>query len=316
MRTAATPCSSCTRSWASGDGPTVGISGAIHGNENTGSQAILELYRAAASTCRSRGGFCCCRSPIRGPSRSITASPRSTSSISTASSPAIRSGNYTQQLAAAITREFLDKIDVHHRSALRHRSSDRGLRLHLERRSPVPRFRLEDPLSPDARKRRHGVCRHHEGRHPRQARTSRRCVVELGGGIVDQTPYVKRTARWRAQHAALKLGSIEGEVEAPPKQIVVNELVGDPADAGRLARDRFAPPNGETIKGGALLGRVVSPYTFETLGGDPDAVRQGVMIMQHLDAQRRRGRRLRLHGGQPRRRAEARLTPCRARSGR
>ncbi|MCA9317923.1 MAG: succinate dehydrogenase, partial [Planctomycetes bacterium] len=28
------------------DGPTVGISASIHGNENTGSQAILELYRA------------------------------------------------------------------------------------------------------------------------------------------------------------------------------------------------------------------------------------------------------------------------------
>ena len=32
------------------DGPTIGISGCIHGNENTGSQAILELYRALKST--------------------------------------------------------------------------------------------------------------------------------------------------------------------------------------------------------------------------------------------------------------------------
>ena len=29
------------------DGPTVGISASIHGNENAGSQAILDLYLAA-----------------------------------------------------------------------------------------------------------------------------------------------------------------------------------------------------------------------------------------------------------------------------
>ena len=28
-----------------GDGPTIGISGAIHGNEPTGTEIILELYR-------------------------------------------------------------------------------------------------------------------------------------------------------------------------------------------------------------------------------------------------------------------------------
>ena len=34
----------------SGDGPTVGISGAIHGNEPTGTEIILELYRLLQQT--------------------------------------------------------------------------------------------------------------------------------------------------------------------------------------------------------------------------------------------------------------------------
>lgn len=69
------------------DGPTIGISASIHGNENTGSQAILELYRILKDT-PSRAVSCCCRLPTRRLSRSMSALPPSTRSISIANSPA------------------------------------------------------------------------------------------------------------------------------------------------------------------------------------------------------------------------------------
>ena len=105
-------------------------------------------------------------------------------------------------------------------------------------------------------------------------------MVELGGGIVDQTPYVARTVDGVMNMLRLK-GVIPGEAKAPPKQIVVNELAGiRPTQGGWL--EPLCPANGEPIKGGELLGRVVSPYTFETLEEIPTPYKSGVMIMQHL----------------------------------
>jgi predicted deacylase len=76
-------------------------------------------------------------------------------------------------------------------------------------------------------------------------------------------------------------GAIPGDPWTNPKQIVVNELAGvRPSQGGWL--EPLAPANGEVIKGGQLLGRVVSPYTFEVLEEIPTPFENGVMIMQHL----------------------------------
>jgi hypothetical protein len=43
-----------------------------------------------------------------------------------------------------------------------------------------------------------------------------------------------------------------------------------------------APPLGETIAEGAVLGRVLSPYTFEELEVIRNPVPDGILILSHL----------------------------------
>ena len=151
--TAATPCCSLHELVGEADGPTIGIVGCDPRQREYRLAGDARLYRALKDV-PLRAGSCCCRSPMRGPLPSTTASRRSTSSISTASSPATASGNYTQQLAAAITREFLEKIDVH---IDLHAGTDRPTvdYVYIWNDEPLsPRLRLEDPLPADARARR------------------------------------------------------------------------------------------------------------------------------------------------------------------
>ena len=105
-------------------------------------------------------------------------------------------------------------------------------------------------------------------------------VIELGGGIVDQSPYVKRTVDG-VLNMLCHLGVIPGDVKPAPKQVVVDEIAGiRPTQGGWL--EPLCPPLGETIKKGELLGRVVSPYTFETLEEIPTPFDKGIMILSHL----------------------------------
>jgi predicted deacylase len=73
-----------------------------------------------------------------------------------------------------------------------------------------------------------------------------------------------------------------GESPAPPpEQIVAASIVTiRPRMGGFLETE--APPLGETIEEGAVLGRVVSPYTFEELEVIKNPVPKGIMILSHL----------------------------------
>ena len=93
------------------DGPTVGISASIHGNENTGSQAILELFRLLKDM------------PIKGRILLLpVANPRSFA-VNHRHNPLDQlnlnrefpgddRGTYSQQLAFALARDYFDKIDA------------------------------------------------------------------------------------------------------------------------------------------------------------------------------------------------------------
>jgi hypothetical protein len=70
------------------DGPTIGISASIHGNENTGSQAILDLFRVLKEM--PIKAFSCCRLQIRRHLRSTSVIRPSTRSTSIVSFRAIR----------------------------------------------------------------------------------------------------------------------------------------------------------------------------------------------------------------------------------
>lgn len=260
------------------DGPTVGLSASIHGNENAGSQAILELFRILVDT------------PLKGRilmlpvanARAMALNRRFTPLDElnlNREFPGNARGTYTQQLAKAISEHFLEKIDLH---------------IDLHSGTDRPTVDYIYILNDEALSRSFGskvLYRPTEFKEGTSfdgttkavtidQRGISSVVVELGGGIVDQTPYVKRTVDGVLNMLRHK-GVIPGDVRPAPKQIVVNEIAGiRPTQAGWL--EPLSPALGETIKKGELLGRVVSPYTFQTLEEIPSPYDNGVMILSHL----------------------------------
>ena len=261
-----------------GDGPTVGISASIHGNEPTGTEIILELFRLLRHT------------PIRGRLMLLpVANPRAYAVNHRFTPidelnlnrefPGDPRGNYTQQLAAAITREFLEVIDVHLDF---HSGTDR------------PTVDYVYLWNDEALSRSFGSTVLYRPQPSREGTTfsgttkvvtlDRRnipvVVVELGGGIVDQRPYVERGIAGLL-NMLRQLGVMDGDVVPPPPQTVVKGIKTiRPTQAGLL--ETLAPPLGQAIRKGQLLGRVVSPYTFETLEEIPTPYDNGIMILSHL----------------------------------
>jgi predicted deacylase len=262
----------------SADGPTIGISAAIHGNEPTGTEIILDLYRAIKDM------------PIRGRLLLLpVANPRAYAVNRRFTPidelnlnrefPGDPKGNYTQQLAAAISREFLEKIDVHLDF---HSGTDR------------PTVDYVYIWTDEALSRSFGSKVLYRPQPDREGTTfagttkavtidKRKIpvvVIELGGGIVDQKPYVERGVAG-ALNMLRRLGVIDGAVVPPPPQIVVRAIAGvRPTQAGLL--ENLAPPLGQEIKAGAPLFRVVSPCSFEVLEEVNTPYEKGVMIMGHL----------------------------------
>lgn len=260
------------------DGPTIGISASVHGNENAGSQAILDLFRAIRDQ-PLKGRIVLL--PVANP-RAFAVNHRFTPLDElnlNREFPGDPAGTYTQQLAHAMTEEFLSKIDVH---IDLHSGTDRPTVDYVYIWSDEPLSRafgskiLYRPTSGKGGTLYAGTTK--------TVTIDRRdmsiATIELGGGIVDQTPYVKRTVDGML-NMLRHLGAIPGDVTPPPAQIVVRELVViRPTHGGWL--EPLCPANGEEIKGGDLLCRIVSPYDFETLEEIPTPFENGIMVMQHL----------------------------------
>ena len=260
-------------------GPTVGISGSIHGNENAGSQIIRELWPHLGG-CRITGRILLL--PVANP-RAFAVNKRYTPVDElnlNRQFPGSTSGWYSDHLAAAITREFLEKIDIH---IDLHAGTDRPTvdyvyimndeRLSRAFGSTV----LYCPME--------GLAGTTYSGTTKSVTVDRRkipsIVVELGGGIVAQEPYVARGVAGTL-NVLRAAGVIEGEVKPPPPQIVVRGIeIVRPRQGGWLETE--APPLGHVVGEGAVLGRVVSPYSFETLEVIKSPVRNGIMILSHLN---------------------------------
>jgi predicted deacylase len=261
-----------------GDGPTVGVSGVIHGNEPTGTEIILELYRAIQPM-RLRGRLLLL--PVSNP-RAYAANRRCTPIDDlnlNREFPGDPKGTYTQQLAHAIAKEFLEKIDVHIDF---HSGTDR------------PTVDYVYIWNDEALSRSFGskvLYRPQIGREgtiyagtTRSVTAEKRgipsVVIELGGGVVEQKPYVQRGLKG-VLNMLRKLGLIEGAVTPPPKQVVVRAIAGiRPSQSGLV--ENLAPPLGERLKARQPIFRVVSPYTFEVLEEAKSPFEAGIMIMGHL----------------------------------
>jgi predicted deacylase len=188
-------------------------------------------------------------------------------------------GTYTQQLADALASEFYAKIDY---NLDLHSGTDRPTvdYVYIWNDEPLSRaFGSKILYRPTSGKA--GTVYAGTSKTVSMDRHGTKVVtIELGGGIVDQRPYIKRILDGLNNQLRM-IGTIEGEVTPNPEQVVVTELAGiRPKHGGWL--EPLCPANGEVIKGGQLLGRVVSPYDFETIEEIPTPFENGIMVMQHL----------------------------------
>jgi predicted deacylase len=104
-------------------------------------------------------------------------------------------------------------------------------------------------------------------------------TAELGGGDVDQAPYVKRGVAG-IQNVMQALGMCDEVATPRPRQTVVHEIrTLRPSQGGLLITE--APPMSHPVAAGSVLGRIVSPYTFEELEVFRCPLEQGVMILSH-----------------------------------
>ena len=260
------------------DGPTVGISGAVHGNENTGSQTIRELWPVLREAALAGSILLL---PVANP-RAFAANKRYTPVDEMNLNrvfPGTTGGWFSEHLAHAITGEFLEKIDIH---IDLHSGTDRPTvdYVYIMNAEPLSRAfgsRVLYRPQPDTG----GTV--YSGT-TKDVTVGRRgipsVVVELGGGIVDQGPYVRRSVAG-VLNILRAAGVLESDPAPPPEQTVVGGIeILRPTHGGWLETE--APPLGEPIAGDAVLGRVVSPYTFEELEVIRSPVVRGIMILSHL----------------------------------
>lgn len=259
-------------------GPTIGISGAIHGNEPTGTEVILELFRWVMDK-PLKGRLLLL--PVSNPwafAKNRRFTPTDELNLNR-EVPGDAGGNFTQQMALAIAKAFLEVIDVHIdlHSGTDRPTVDYVYLLNDEKMSRA--FGSKILYKP-----KEGVGGTTFSGTTKSVTVDRRgipaAVIELGGGIVDQRPYVKRGLAG-VINMLKTIGTLGGDPTPPPKQVVVRGIkLVRPTRGGWL--ETLAPALGEEIAGGAPLGRVVSPYTFEELELIPNPVKRGIMILSHL----------------------------------
>jgi predicted deacylase len=104
-------------------------------------------------------------------------------------------------------------------------------------------------------------------------------TAELGGGSFLDAHYLEHGVRG-VMNVLKQLGMLDGEVVRPPRQTIVTEMaVVRPRVGGVLYPEVGLDRLGQEVAGGTLLGRVVSPYTFETLEEIRAPFDRGYMIL-------------------------------------
>jgi predicted deacylase len=104
-------------------------------------------------------------------------------------------------------------------------------------------------------------------------------TAELGGGSFLDGHYLDHGVRG-VMNVLKQLNMIDGEVVRPPVQTIVTEMaVVRPRMGGVLYPEIRLDQLGQEVRGGTLLGRVMSPYTFETLEEIRAPFERGYMIL-------------------------------------
>jgi predicted deacylase len=258
-----------------GEGPTLGISGVIHGDEVTGAHILLDLFRLLKNT------------PFRGRLRLLpVANPHGFAAVERFTTidrvnlnrvfPGNPKGTYSEQLADHIMRVFFNTVDV---LVDLHSGTDR------------PTVDYSYIFNDEALARSTGLKILYRPENQGRAfvgtsavavldRNVPVTVIELGGGVIDQAPYARRGVD-ALFNVMRHLGMLDGDVERHTDQVIVKDIkLVRPTQGGFIETE--APALGERISGGSVLGRIVSPYTFEELEILSNPVTDGIMILSHL----------------------------------
>ena len=260
-----------------GSGPTLGICAAIHGDEPTGTEILLDFVRGLdAASLKGRLLLL----PVANPPS--YAARRRHSPVDDLNLnrlfPGAARGWFSEQLAHAMTREFLEKIDV---LVDIHSGGDRSTvdYIYLRNAESLSRafgskllYRSKPGVA--------GTTFDGTSTSVSDRRGIPSVVVELGGGQIDQGPYVRRGVTGLA-NILKELKMLEGAQAPRPEQVVMSGIATVRPTQGGLIEIAH-PPLGERVADGAMLGRIVSPYTFETIEEIRNPAKGGWMVLSYL----------------------------------
>jgi len=253
-------------------GPTLGICAAIHGEEATGVEVVVRLLRA-----HDLSGLAgrLLAIPVANPSSYAAVSRGTPIDMMNLNRvfPGNPEGHLTEQLAARMVDGFLKRLDVY---------------VDLHAGGSTPTVDYVYIINAEELSRAFGsplLYRPVEALAGTSVSVTRELgirsvVVELGGGRVDQSAYVARGIKGLL-NIMRTLGMLPGPAEPPPPQTVLREIVTLRPHHGGVLLPEVTALGGE-VRGGQVLGRIVSPYSLEELETMRCPFERGVVVLTHL----------------------------------
>ncbi len=255
-------------------GPTLGISAGIHGEEAVGVEIAYRFLTGA--DLRELAGRVLVL-PVANPF-SYAAVTRGTPIDMVNLNrifPGHRDGQLTEQLAAVMAEQFLQRLDYY-------------VDLHAGGAFPTVDYVYIINAEPLSRAFGSRLLYRPEGSLPgtsvsvTRPRGTPSVVVELGGGDVDQAHFVSRGLAGLT-NILRTLQMLPGEPVAPPPQIVLREISTLRPHHGGLLLPEVTTLGAE-VAGGTVLGRIVSPYSCEELEVLRCPIPRGIVVLAHLTA--------------------------------
>jgi hypothetical protein len=254
------------------DGPTLGISAAIHGEEAVGVEII---YRFVTSFDLDGLAGRLLVLPVANPftyAANTRFTPIDGGNLNRVF-PGNPDGFLTEQLAHAVTEHFLRKIDIY---------------VDLHAGGAYPTVDYVYILNAENLSRAFGsrmLYRPREALAGTSISVTRELnipsvVVELGGGDVDQSEYVPRGIAGVA-NVLRTLKMLPGVPTTTPAQIVLREIATLRPHHGGLLLPEVTEMGGE-VRAGQVLGRVISPYSFEELEVIRSPFERGIVVLTQL----------------------------------
>jgi predicted deacylase len=242
-----------------GDGPVVGLSAAIHGDETIGPEVLRRL-----AALLQQGD-----AELRGTLRMLPVANPLAYETNTRNTPTDHvnlnrvfpgdpDGWLTEQLAAKIDQRFLVGLDAY-------------VDLHAGGAYPVVDYVYL--TSAPALSRAFGSRLLYRPKEPYPGTTATiadergipTVTVELGGGLYQEEAYGRRNLDG-VLNVLRSVGALTGQARPAPEQVLMHDLaILRPHHGGVLVPGVRVPDLAREVPGGTVLGRIYSPYTFELL---------------------------------------------------